>query len=143
MTYLEIKQKVLNGCPFVINFAERTLKLGKELVDIEVIEPTKTMDEILQEIFILYQLYKHSIPSEHEPSHPYFKALKYEDLSYDDEIFADCRELARFELEYFILENLLNGSFVWKEELGKWFWQCPNDKDLVILRSWVENEQKQ
>ena len=35
---------------------------------------------------------------------------------------------------------IVNGLFVWDEdEMGKWFWQSDIDPDLVILRSWIEN----
>jgi hypothetical protein len=33
------------------------------------------------------------------------------------------------------------GLFKWDEEtMGKWFWQSKKDKDLVILRQWIEGK---
>ena len=51
------------------------------------------------------------------------------------------REVAQATLEGFILCMILNGELVWDEDImGKWFWQSVEDKDLVILRQWVEPE---
>jgi hypothetical protein len=45
------------------------------------------------------------------------------------------RDVAQAQLELYILCQLLLGM-QWQEEWGKWFWQSPNDKDLVLLREW-------
>ena len=53
-------------------------------------------------------------------------------------LYGERRDKAQIELELFILSQLLNG-FKWNaEKFGKWFWQSANDKDLIILRDWVE-----
>ena len=35
------------------------------------------------------------------------------------------------------LEKALAGFAM--PDAGKWFWQSPNDKDLVVLRSWCRD----
>jgi hypothetical protein len=51
------------------------------------------------------------------------------------------REVAQFKLETYLLAWILSGLFVWDEEsMGKWFWQSQNDKDLVILRNWIDGK---
>lgn len=138
MDYFGIKEQVSLGVPFTINFEKRTLKLGKKLIDLEISASIEDTADVLENIVQLYDRYKHSIPGANEPSRTYFKALRYDELSQDDQTFGEDRNIAQFDLEYYILESIINGSFKWVEDMGKWFWQCHDDKDLVILRSWVE-----
>ena len=91
----------------------------------------------------LYQVYKHSRPSERSENkqRKYFKALKLNELEEDDMLYGDDRELAQLSLELYLLCWILSGTFVWDEDsMGKWFWQSQNDKDLVILRSWIDGK---
>ena len=48
------------------------------------------------------------------------------------------REKAQFELELYVLCQILNGLKWESEKMGKWFWQSKMDKDLVILKKWVD-----
>ncbi len=55
-------------------------------------------------------------------------------------LYGERRDKAQIELELYILCQLLNG-FQWNTEtLGKWFWQSTRDKDLVLLRQWIDIE---
>lgn len=88
----------------------------------------------------LYRRYKHSIPSERSQSKSrrYFMALPESDLEDGDMLYGQHRDTAQFELEFYILCRII-GGFTWNPEtMGKWFWQSEKDKDLVILRKWVE-----
>jgi len=81
----------------------------------------------------LYDIYKHSIPSEktmHRTAR--FKALPEHELSDEDMLYGVSREQAEMDLE-----KALKG-FAMPETAGKWFWQSENDKDLVVLRSWTK-----
>lgn len=85
----------------------------------------------------LYDIYKHSIPSEktmHRTSR--FKALPESELTDDDMLYGVSREQAERDLE-----NALKG-FVMPEDAGTYFWQSENDPDLVVLKSWT-NQSKQ
>ncbi len=80
----------------------------------------------------LYDIYKHSIPSEktmHRPAK--FKALPESELSDEDMLYGVPREQAEKELE-----QALRG-FQMPEDAGSWFWQSKTDRDLVVLRSWA------
>lgn len=80
----------------------------------------------------LYDIYKHSIPSEKTMSRvPRFKALTEAELSDDDMLYGVPREQAERDLE-----NALKGFSI-PPDAGSWFWQSPNDRDLVVLRSWA------
>ena len=147
---LELVQRVDEGEAFHIDFEKRNMKVGKDYLikkgeyngDEHKLIGTMNMNDVLRTIVDLYHEYKHSLPSERSENkrRKYFKALPMEELD-DFHLFNPIRrEPAQARLEGFILCMILNGSFVWDEEkLGKWFWQSQNDPDLVILRSWVEN----
>lgn len=90
---------------------------------------TATTVEMLEAAYIAY---KYSIPSEktmHRPSR--FYALPVEELSDEDMMYGMPREQAERELEKALAD------FAYPESAG-WFWQSPNDPDLVVLRSWAE-----
>ncbi|MCS2382951.1 hypothetical protein NXY25_04055 [Bacteroides thetaiotaomicron] len=88
----------------------------------------------------LYRRYKHSVPSERSESKPcrYFKALQEKDLDDGDMLYGERRDKAQAELELYLLCQIL-GGFRWNPKtMGHWFWQSRTDRDLVILREWVE-----
>lgn len=87
-----------------------------------------------------YKAYKHSVPSERSESHRryYFKALPEKELSDEDMMYGERREVARCKLELYVLMQLLRGNLAWENRWGTWFWRSENDRDLIILRDWVE-----
>lgn len=149
--YEEFIRRVRDGEAFDINFNKRSLKVGKtflikdELYDEgrELFEGSDlTLYDILDLIEMRYNSYKYSLPSERSDSKRkvYFKALSVDKLTDAQMATGEMREVARAHLEGFILCMVVAGRFVWDEEImGKWFYQSKNDPDLVILRSWIEN----
>ena len=147
--YTELMQRVDMGEPFHIDFEKRNMKVGKEFLikngeydSGKELDSKQNINNVLLIIEELYEQYKYSLPSERSDSKrkKYFKALPIEQLTDKQLMMAVRREGAQARLEGFILCMILNGSFVWDEEiLGKWFYQSKNDPDLVILRSWIEN----
>ena len=144
----ELMRRVDSGETFRVDFEKRNLKVGKKFLikngeccdDME-INFGWNEDKILPIVEELYDSYKHSLPSERNDKKRkrYFKALPMEELT-DAHLMTACRrEGAQARLEGFILCAILSGKFKWTEEMGKWFWQSKRDEDLVILRSWVEN----
>lgn len=145
--YAELMTRVDAGESFSIDFEKRNIKVGKQFLvkngeyDSErklILSPTMDILQIIEE---LYRSYKYSLPSERNDSKRkrYFKALSIDELT-DRQLLIGCkREGAQARLEGFILCMALSGYFKWTEELGKWFWQSKNDPDLVILKSWIEN----
>ena len=144
--YQSVIQAVENGAKFQVNFQDRSLKIdGKYIIENGVYEGELGVAEAderecLSEIEMLYQRYKHSVPSEcsESKSRKYFKALSELDLSDDDMMFGERRDKAQIELELYFLCQIILG-FKWNAKtMGNWFWQSRFDKDLVILKDWVE-----
>lgn len=149
--YDELVQKVSDGDTFYINFKNRSMKIGKKFIitdgvyndERKLIEyDYSNTEEILNKIESLYADYKYSLPSERSDSkrRKYFKALSMEELTDKQLIVAQRREVAQAKLEGFILCTVLNGQFKWSNEMGKWFWECKNDSDLVLLRRWIDGQ---
>ena len=149
--YEELIKRVGEGESFYVNFKNRSLKIGKKFIIADGVYDSERelikfqyndMDIILEIIEGLYRIYKTSLPSERSESkrRTYFKALSTEEMTDEQLMFGDRREMAQARLEGFILCMILDGKLVWNEEImGKWFYQSKTDSDLVILKSWVEN----
>lgn len=147
--YQELMQRVDSGENFYVDFEERTMKVGKQFLikngeyDKERTLSCKPTMDVMQIIEELYRSYKYSLPSERNSNKRkrYFKALSADEMT-DRQLAIGCkRDGAQARLEGFILCMILHGYLQWDEEkLGKWFWQSKNDPDLVILRSWIENQ---
>ena len=141
-------KRVRKGARFKVSFQTRTLIVGgKKVIDNGKFEGELGIGQVpceraLAYIEDLYAQYKHSVPSERSERkrRKYFKALPEDDLNDEDMIYETLRDIAQIVLELTVLCFILNDSLIWNEEkMGRWFWQSPNDKDLVILREWVEN----
>lgn len=148
--YDELIKRVSEGEKFYIDFGTLTMKVGntklinngtydenRYLIYAENIDSLQTLLHIIGE---LYRHYKTSIPSERSSKKRkcYFKALSAEELTDEQLMHGERREVAQAVLEGFILCMILNGEFVWDENMmGKWFWQSNNDPDLVILKQWI------
>ena len=144
MTYDEIINAVENGAKFTINFRKRTCRVNGKIVMSEEDKPKDTPylthAVVLFAIEQRYAAYKHSVPSERSESHRryYFKALPEKELSDEDMMYGERREVARCKLELYVLMQLLRGNLYWDGRWGTWFWCSKNDKDLIILRDWIE-----
>lgn len=148
--YEELVQRVSDGETFYINFKNRSLKISKKFVIADgIYDAERQLIEynfsdtttILSKIESLYADYKYSLPSERSDSkrRKYFKAFPMEELTDEQLMVAQRREVAQCKLEGFILCMVLNGKFKWTTEMGKWFWESKNDPDLVILKNFIEN----
>ena len=152
--YTELVQRVSDGETFHIDFEKRIMKVGKQkLIDggkydnnrmlIDDIDGIFDTLEVLCSVKHLYNKYKYSLPSERSDKKRkcYFKALPVDKLTDAEMATGERREVAQAKLEGFILCMILEGRFVWLEDImGKWFYQSKSDPDLVILRSWIENK---
>lgn len=149
--YQEAIQAVEDGASFKVDFQSRSLKLngkfiiqnGKYEGDLGVQKCTE--DDFFTNVEELYRIYKHSVPSERSESksRQYFRAFSEKDLNDDDMLYGERRDKAQIELELYVLCRILDG-FEWNsEKLGNWFWQSKADKDLVILRNWIEPNNNQ
>lgn len=149
-SYRQIYQKSIqavdDGANFKVDFPSRSLKLSGQYIIHDgqykgpLGVPPCSREEFFTTVECLYQRYKHSIPSERSESksHHYFTALPEKSLSDEAMLYGQRRDKAQIELELYVLCQILNG-FQWNPDtMGTWFWQSKEDKDLVILRSWVE-----
>ena len=147
--FLKGLERVENGERFYIDFEKRTMKVGQEKVidngeyDISQVLYDERFDNprtLLDKVRELYISYKFSLPSERSDKkrRKYFKALPIDELTDEQLIYSSRREVAQYILEAFILCAILNGDFVWDDEVhGKWFYQDKIEKDLVILKNWI------
>lgn len=144
--YQETVQAVDDGAKFKIDFHQRSLRINGTYIirdgkyNGELGVPPSTEDEFFANMEELYRRYKHSVPSERSEgkSRRYFKALQEKDLDDRDMLYGERRDKAQAELELYLLCQILVG-FKWNPEtMGRWFWQSRTEKDLVILREWVE-----
>lgn len=149
--YQKAIQAVEDGASFKIDFQSRGLKLnGKYVIkegkyEGELGVPCCNEKEFLANVEELYRTYKHSVPSERSESksRQYFLAFPERSLSDDAMLYGERRDKAQIELELYILCQIL-GGFKWNpEKMGRWFWQSKVDKDLVILRHWIEPNNNQ
>lgn len=145
----ELIKRVKDGDSFTINFEKRSLKVGKdwlikngETAKGNIICSFRPIVPVMEQIEYLYKNYKYSMPSERSDNKRkcYFKALSAEELTDEQLVCGENREVARAILEGFILCMILKGELVWNSEWGNWFYQSKTDKDLVILRSWIEGK---
>lgn len=141
------------GGTFYVNLQKRSLAVNGHFLikDGLIADPTShclgcfhkedwSEDKVIWAIERRYNDYKHSVPSERSESHrrTYFKALPENELTDEDMMYGQSREFARFELETFVLAMIMCGALTWNPSWGSWFWQSQKDKDLVILREWIE-----
>ena len=144
--YEELIERVSNGETFHIDLEKKTMKIGKETLikngeyDIERKLIIAAAQDVLPVIESLYLNYKYSLPSERSDSkrRKYFRALSIDELTDEQLIFANRREVTQAELEGYILCMTLNEQFKWTDDMGKWFWQSKKDQELVILKKWIE-----
>lgn len=151
--YDELIKRVSDGEKFNINFETRTMKVGNtKLIDNGKYDENRlliyeyniySLQTLLHMIRELYRNYKTSIPSERSSKKRkcYFKALSADELTDEQLMCGERREVAQATLEGFILCMILNGELVWDEGImGKWFWESRSDSDLIILRKWVDGK---
>lgn len=144
--YQKAIQAVEDGANFQIDFPARSLKLnGKYIIQDSQYEgelgvPLCSGNDFFDNLEELYHQYKHSVPSQRSQSksRQYFKALPEKNMENEAMLYGERRDKAQIELELYILCQILAGLKWDVEKMGKWFWQSKTDKDLVILRSWVE-----
>ena len=147
--FLKGLERVENGERFYIDFEQRTMKVGQaKLIDNSEYDTSQVLYDgkfdssrtMLDKVRELYIAYKFSLPSERSDKkrRKYFKALSIDELTDEQLIYGTRREIAQYMLEAFILCAIINGDFIWDDEIhGKWFYQDKTEQDLVILKNWI------
>lgn len=151
----ELIERVGNGERFNVNFEKQNIKVGNTYLmkageydkeKYKLNDSYANLDIILECIEDLYEFYKYSTPSERSENkrRKYFKALPVEELTDEQLVTGESREVAQALLEGFVLCHIISGELYWDEKImqGKWFWQSKKDQDLIILKKWIEREGK-
>lgn len=144
--YQESVQAVMDGAKFRVDLERRNLTInGKKIITNSEYEgelgmSLATLDDFLYTVERLYTFYKHSVPSERSESksRQYFRALPERELSDEDMLYGKRRDPAQIELELYILCQVLLGMEWNEERMDKCFWQSKEDKDLVLLKQWIQ-----
>lgn len=147
----EIIDRVYNGEKFHIDFEKRNMKVGKEYLIKDgqydeskyILSKSMThtgLKDVLETIENLYLHYRYSMPSERSENkrRKYFKALAVDELTVEDMVNGELREVMQAKLESYILCKILKGELYWDENWGSFFWQSKKSPDLIILRKWIE-----
>lgn len=145
------------GKYFKINLKEKNLVIedmsfitgGKKDVTVYLIESDDLKEYGIENCFEnpwedvipkLYDMYKNSFqnPMKHERK-CLFKASKNDEMSDMQIVNALDRDYAFALLNGYLLLGTIKGVVKW-EDKTKWFWQG-QDKDLVIMKKWLFNEE--
>ena len=84
-----------------------------------------------------YKKYYYSMPSKHEKFvRSNFMAKNLEKMNYEELTAASTnnRDVARYELEWFVLANAIARNIPWED--GNWFWQSKLLPKLIIYKEW-------
>ena len=129
----DIVEAVYDGARCTVDFRKRTVKLNGKLVELDLIDSNVDYIEV---IYTLYELYKCSRPSERSESRGrnYFKAKSYDELTDTEFITGLPREVARTNLELYVLQTILSGCWNAFEWGKKWF---VKREDMIILKEWI------
>lgn len=155
--YAKLLQAAKEGKYYKINLKTKSLKIqrkqyiggGDVLVDDDLIcnEDFEKFDILVGDIqnmswknvvWHLYNIFKYSVPDKNYRDNSYFEALDESELTDGERAFGVPRHLAQAMLESYILLGSLAGWIKWDEPDDHWFYQCEDDKELIVMREWVE-----
>ena len=113
--YEELIQRVSEGETFHIDFFNRTMKIGKrKIIDNGQWDENRTLIDfkgmVFQTIDDLYKKYKYSLPSERSDSkrQKYFKALAVDEITDEQLMCAEIREITQFLRHFYPLFMILS-----------------------------------
>lgn len=157
--YKTLIESVIAGKPFKINLKKKNLVIGRKTF---IKEGVIKIDDVLIEnsdfkefniftgdvehhswknmAWLLYDQYYYSVPSKTWRDSGHFKAIDSEQLSLSQMVFGVDRHVAQAMLEGYILLGSLAGWIKWNENEDHWFWQYEDNKNLVVLREWIETK---
>lgn len=136
------KKSIRNGGSYFVKSGEYDSNENLIILDKQFKTQKEATLYCLEVIENLYRNYKYSNPSKETESFrdkSYFKALPEEELTMEQRVAGDPRDIAKAKLEAFILCASLAGYLVWDDEImgGHWYYQG-KDKDLIIMREWID-----
>lgn len=139
---------VKKGHRFSVDLKERSLRVGgKYLIRNGNFALGATLLEFsgnpIEHLLQLHERYVYSVPSERSQSSSrlYFRALPEHELSMEDIMFGEPREVARCRLELTLLCFILLGTVNWETfsqgDERMWFWKNNTVPSMVILKEWI------
>lgn len=155
--YSELLDAVDNGKKFRVDLNNKSLWINRKQIikEGEIVHEKDKSKDLIKEwdlalnygcmpldgnpwglIEILYKDYKRSVPSKNGNKKSFFNALPVDELTDVELAYNYDRDFADAMLSGYILLASLVGWLKW-EHGDHWFWQA-EDKDLVILKRWVE-----
>lgn len=151
--YSILIEKVKEGKNYKIDLKNKSLKIGRKYYikegdvcvednlinedDMQNLEIDFSKEHVWDVLEWLYFQFKHSVPNENYHKKSYFKALKVTELDDGELAFNESRNIAQAMLEGFILLASLNQWLKWEFD-KKWFWQSSDDKNLIVMKEWIE-----
>ena len=85
-----------------------------------------------------YEKYYYSTPSKTDRFvKKNFIAKNLEKMTFEELMSSSSsnRNIARYELEWFVIANAINGNISWVN--GNWFWQSKKMPKLIIYKEWL------
>lgn len=144
--FKETVEAVSQGARFKVDFQNRNLRVnGKYIIKDNVYDGDlgvqfTSAEDALSTIEELYAIYRHSVPTERSEGKTvkYFNSLKEYELSDEDMMYGEQRDLAQIKLELYVLCMILS-DIKWDDfAKDKWFWKSQAEPDLVLLKDWFE-----
>ena len=117
--------------PQIINLTD-----GRELVLED--DWGEVNEDFYQGVEIRYEKYYYSTPSKVDKFvRTNFIAKNLEKMSFEELMSSASsnRNIARYELEWFVMANAIKGNIPWVK--GNWFWQSKKMPKLIIYKEWL------
>ena len=138
------------GVKFSIDIKERSMKVNNKMIvqngvllnkdDTWGVEPEECIEDCISKLVVRFNRFYHSrcdAATEHR-KYRWFAPLPFDKLSNDDHLYGDDRRIAQFELEYYLLCQMVFGT-ISAETLNmgdKFYWKPTKRSHLVIYRDW-------
>lgn len=142
LLYFNLKTKTIkNGNTVLVEdgmIVPQTINLtdGRELVLED--DWGETKEEFYQGVEDRYEKYYLSTPSKIDKFvRTNFIAKNLDKMSFEELMTSSSsnRNIARYELEWFVMANAVKGNISWNNE--HWYWQSRNNPKLIIYKEWL------
>ena len=126
-------EEAAQGHHYIMDFQKRFIKVNKK-----VYTHTKNAEFSKDKLLELFNNFYYSFPTENKYV-SYFKHADYSELDESNMWNKDEWNVAQAKLEDYIFKLRCSGfKFSDLESENHFFWQCPENKNLILLRSWFE-----
>jgi len=134
-TFKKIYQLVSSGANVITDLKEHTVIAKGEYMNLDNLQ-TMSRDESIKLIEELHNIFHNSVPDKDETRVSYpFPTNRHPLMK--DTLSSHSRRQAAVLLEAAIILSAKSGSVSFENlAQGKWFWQHPNNRRLVLLKEW-------